>query len=116
MADAAPQGNPFLKFFVPGLVLGLIVGAVAGAFLGGLSGLSAAADGPKPSEIRTGGPRNVERGAEPEPTPDPAQTAPADGKTDGTPAEPKADETKPAETKPAETNPAETKPAQTPPK
>lgn len=116
MADAAPQGNPFLKFFVPGLVLGLIVGAVAGAFLGGLSGLGAAGAGPKPTEIRTGGPRHAERGAEQEPTPDPTQATPAEGKTDGAAGEPKADGTTPAETKPAETKPGETAPATTPPK
>lgn len=40
MTDSPPaQPNPFLKFFVPGLVLGLILGALVGAFASGLEGL-----------------------------------------------------------------------------
>ncbi len=106
------KGSPFIKAFLPGLVLGIIVGGLAGAMLPPLIE-SGTLFGGGSSTIPDFKPNKPQ----PSPTPEQVEQAAKDQARDqvGSSPEMPAVPVMPAETKPTDTLPTQTAPAATEP-
>lgn len=90
MADNQPAkpngtkgGDPFIKFFIPGLLIGLVVGGLAGAVLPDLiGGSSPTVERGTPPAGTTPAPREREEFPAPDPVEDPEQDPERDPEQD----------------------------------